>query len=1491
MFLAKALIPAASVLMLSGVSYATWTAYQAGGGFNPQLSSSRAMQDNQVIFPGQEKVGSNDDTGADSGDSSMWEKNQDAQESIKPDVTPDAPQLFQDSIAVENPQDAGQLVSEVTDPQMLAQLEEQMKNPQNDAAQNSAGAAGNVILTPGNSGDKNVVVPGGTGGTGSNHGGSGGGSGSGSSGNGSGGSSDDGGSAGGGSGAGGGTGTGGGTDSGEPSGPEHPDDPENPDVPVNPENPTEPDKPVTDPDPEPTLPDDSYPGDGGDVTTRPFPEGGITSNPGDQIQTVKFFVTNEDISSRLVRFYHGEPLNDWKMLCSVYAYVIIEEGENKETYRLTAYSDCFKVGEFPKTAEEDFSVPFYFRMNPDSEEWLQAEVTQTVYDNKTLIVAGDGSTIETEMLSVGDVIDLSAFDYAMLPVGSIYEDEPLDEIFPGWAIEGTTDPLPREYEVTGEGRIVIYPLPKVPVPSGMEVVLHFDWDTVKYYQTLISYSKLTRSTEKDVLQVPEGIGCVIADFWEGGITADVLAVPKNVSYIEANAGLQIKEQFDIADDNIDYCSKDGVLYDKDQTVLYRLPSAVKTLTVPDTVMKVDFEAVPWNAAVEKIYFTSSYPPEFYGNCGNAVVYAPSDCYSIYQAEWGKTEFTYLPDDGSAPNTEIADGAVYSLDRTMLYNFLVTTNGSFILPVSVVEIKDRAADQCGQLDMVLLPENFKKLGSRALTGANVSRIVCLNNIPFEIQPDSFGNDGSYPEILVPEESYDAYLSAWSPVLTREIALKILVKSNLYKETYEGYEYLVDKNQNLHGTHDATLLKAPLAVKLFDKTVLPEDICLTRIEGQTFANHNALVYVELPETVKEIGASAFKGCTKLQGLMCYSSDTIFIGDGSLDDCSSLRFAAFYAEDAEFEDYYSPEFSGYGSVGFALGDGAEYPDNSFTTGYDAFELIQLNGNSDITEMILYGSSKEIDPLTDKETEKTDWTLLAALSGVKGEIPLRDGTNIISAGAFADCTNPFWIQLDYFKEMKEIQDYAFYNSGFLGNADGAVYLADTLTYIGQCAFQKSKIQSADIAIVKCYMLDYENQIYEAAGFLSGNAFADCKNLTTVTFEQQSNVGYIGSSAFDSCGLQQIVIPNTVTNLYNGAFQNCSGLEQVTFADKTVLTEIPYHAFSKTALTSITIPKSVMTIGSEAFSECKSLSNIAFETDSDLWTIDPYAFYNTAIETIRIPASVQIMFYNIFEKCLNLQSLIMEGDNPPALVSWGIGAGYQWMSGALSDKFGIQIDCGDEVHAEDICTAYVDDWKFSFAGYSNWEETMDAQYEYFGKHTTEEQIQAVMDANKLVLPCELQLRKWMGMSTDGITMIHEAQEELDRIEGKTVPEIASVSNWNLSSSLMVASDSNWHTASDSNWSTASGSNWTTASGSDWGSGKSSGGWNLSSFLAWLTEPSSEWIYDESGYLGNKDIYGADSDGDPVDIPEQPIAVQPAESVTPVYTAEKSTDTGEQEEE
>ena len=159
----------------------------------------------------------------------------------------------------------------------------------------------------------------------------------------------------------------------------------------------------------------------------------------------------------------------------------------------------------------------------------------------------------------------------------------------------------------------------------------------------------------------------------------------------------------------------------------------------------------------------------------------------------------------------------------------------------------------------------------------------------------------------------------------------------------------------------------------------------------------------------------------------------------------------------------------------------------------------------------------------------------------------------------------------------------------------------------------------------------------IGDGAFADCTNLSAITF---NNVREIGNGAFYNCkGLKQIdwdactCTSNTgVSGISDSAFYGCESLEALCF-DK--------------------IPKiSRLDIGNNAFYNCKKVSSITFPSASTVSsiTIGDYAFYGIA-ETAMLDPDVLVV--NIPRNINEIGDNAFSANGQKAFyLNWGV---YSW--------------------------------------------------------------------------------------------------------------------------------------------------------------------------------------------------------------------------------------------
>ena len=129
----------------------------------------------------------------------------------------------------------------------------------------------------------------------------------------------------------------------------------------------------------------------------------------------------------------------------------------------------------------------------------------------------------------------------------------------------------------------------------------------------------------------------------------------------------------------------------------------------------------------------------------------------------------------------------------------------------------------------------------------------------------------------------------------------------------------------------------------------------------------------------------------------------------------------------------------------------------------------------------------------------------------------------------------------------------------------------------------------------------------------------------------------------ENVIIPNTYTNISSLAFNAAKSLITVTFEAGSRCSLIGQQAFqSTTSLTTITIPNSVTIIGEQAFKGTTNLTTVTFEPDSKCTRFGKLLFYQaTGLIYITIPASVTTFDDNYtFLGTSNLTSIYVEDGN-----------------------------------------------------------------------------------------------------------------------------------------------------------------------------------------------------------------------------------------------------------
>jgi hypothetical protein len=169
--------------------------------------------------------------------------------------------------------------------------------------------------------------------------------------------------------------------------------------------------------------------------------------------------------------------------------------------------------------------------------------------------------------------------------------------------------------------------------------------------------------------------------------------------------------------------------------------------------------------------------------------------------------------------------------------------------------------------------------------------------------------------------------------------------------------------------------------------------------------------------------------------------------------------------------------------------------------------------------------------------------------DITLGDKISAIEENCFRNFTN--LSSVNGGKNCQYIGDNAFENCSSMVNCDIVDNGETVVRYIGKKAFKNTGLNRV--------FLDLYGTSY--SGGVEDEAFANCKNLTGVTFQRSSMIPQNGFSGCEN--LKTVTLPNSTSFVYDGCFRNCKSLEKFVF------------------------PSKIWGIGAEMFKGCENLKEI----------------------------------------------------------------------------------------------------------------------------------------------------------------------------------------------------------------------------------------------------------------------------------------------------------------
>lgn len=538
-------------------------------------------------------------------------------------------------------------------------------------------------------------------------------------------------------------------------------------------------------------------------------------------------------------------------------------------------------------------------------------------------------------------------------------------------------------------------------------------------------------------------------------------IPSSVTTIERLAFSECSiSDFTVQTDNQYFSTIDGVLYDKNKTILVQYPTGKQgEYIMPNSIISIPNNAFTGCSGLTNITIGNSVRSigevAFDGCKGLTNIIIPNSIESIGRFAFqgciniksvsignsvnsiGEYAFSSLSSlsniNVSSENANFCsiDNVLYDKNQSTIICFPQAKQGKYIIPNTVTSIPDMAFSLCKGLTSIIIGSSVTSIGGYAFQQCtNLQVIDCLSQIPPTVSTSSFYGANPYA-IYVPITSVSAYKSAigWSAFnIIGEKRVTInnpnagSLAGNLISSGYGPISSIT------HLTVTGNLNSIDISQMKTNMSALTEidisDALLSNNElpASAFKDKYILTSISLPSSLISIGDYAFSGCSRLLGNLPISASITSIGNYAFSGCSSITGNLIIPSSLTSINSYS--FSGCRSLSGTL----TIPNSVSSIGTFAFQgCTNLTGNLIIPNSVnSIGASSFLNcsGFTGLLTLPNSITTIPAstfsnCSGLSGSITIPLSVKNIGTSAFSNCSK--LMELFINKNTTIIGDYAY--------------------------------------------------------------------------------------------------------------------------------------------------------------------------------------------------------------------------------------------------------------------------------------------------------------------------------------------------------------------------------------------------------------------------------------------------------------------------------------
>lgn len=708
-----------------------------------------------------------------------------------------------------------------------------------------------------------------------------------------------------------------------------------------------------------------------------------------------------------------------------------------------------------------------------------------------------------------------------------------------------------------------------------------------------------------------------------------VSIPSSVMHIGTDAfkNCQQLTSIYVAADNVNYCSQDDVLFNKEQSLLIQCPAHKQgAYVIPNSVVDIRENAF-WGCH----NLTSVVISDGVKNIGNRAFY---DCINLTSVSMGN-------------NVEnIGEGAFYNCSNM----------SSCALGNRVTSIGDDAFNSCISLGTIEIPNSVRHIGKTAFSNCSSLQTINISDSVSYIGGWAFAacpalksiklpkalkgkNDGTYPYISLFDEQCTSLTSIiWN---VQKYGTEEQMIGQYYTSVFAG-------------------IKDQITAFTLGDDVESIPSCL-------FYNLSQIHSITIPKNVKEIQAGAFTNSAI--DTIFWNAKSCYAGLGTFQGINDkIKMLQFGNDVDSIQNYSFTDLPLLDSL--SIPQNVTYLGSNCFTGSPKIKTIQWNATnakfasfesiaSQITSFEIGDNVKKIpDGLCRGMSNITTITIPNTIleisaycfSGCMSLTSIALGNNIsaIKKNAFENCSSITAIELP--QNLLSISPYAFKGCSSLTSID----LPNSLLSLGTCVFNECAGLTSISIPENLSIIDAEK-----TEFMYGQSFDGCSSLTSVIWNathcsteldlspligvsSQVTSFTIGNNVEElpqylcanMSALSSITIPESVRKIEKSAFQYCVNMHSVQINNIEKWNEIEFEDVTAsplyyarnlyvqdTLMTTLVLPEGITSIGNYNYSNAKCLT------------------------TLVLPSTLENLGEYAFGECSNIQEIYTYATIPPTIA------------------------------------------------------------------------------------------------------------------------------------------------------------------------------------------------------------------------------------------------------